>query len=276
MPSLTNGVFGEYLRALHDMLLPEGFQVLVLNSGYVPGKEERAIATMLGQHPEAIIVSGVDQTRPARRMLDEAGIPVIQTMEMTDDPIDIVIGLNQEEAGYAATRHLIDLGHRHIGQMAAPLDSRALKRRRGYRRAIAEAGLEAMEISLDAPSTFAYGAELFEPMLARWSQMTGIYCGNDNLALGVLFAAQRRGMCPTTCRSSASTISSSRRLPTRRSRPSPPRVTRSVNSPPRSCSRSFAVPASGRRADDQSRLPSDRVAKAPQRPRSGYALTLRG
>ena len=32
VPSLTNGVFGEYLRALHDVLLPAGFQVLVLNS----------------------------------------------------------------------------------------------------------------------------------------------------------------------------------------------------------------------------------------------------
>ena len=49
VPSLTNGVFGEYLRALHDVFLPAGFQVLVLNSGYVAGKEERAIATMLGQ-----------------------------------------------------------------------------------------------------------------------------------------------------------------------------------------------------------------------------------
>jgi LacI family gluconate utilization system Gnt-I transcriptional repressor len=194
VPSLTNGVFGDYLRALHDMLLPEDFQVLVLNSGYVPGKEERAIATMLGQHPEAIIISGVDQTKRARRMLYEAGIPVIQTMEIADDPIDIMIGLNQGDAGYAATRHLIELGHRHIGQMAVPLDSRALKRREGYRRAMAEAGLERLEISLDAPSTFAYGAQLLEPMLSRWPKLTGIYCGNDNLALGAVFAAQRRGM----------------------------------------------------------------------------------
>jgi LacI family gluconate utilization system Gnt-I transcriptional repressor len=194
VPSLTNGVFGDYLRALHDVLLPEGFQVLVLNSGYLPGKEERAIATMLGQHPEAIVVSGVDQTRRARRMLIEAGIPVIQTMETIDDPIDMVIGLNQEEAGYAATQHLIELGHRHIGQMAVPLDSRAMQRREGYRRAIADAGLERLETSLDAPSTFAYGAELLEPMLKRWPKMTGLYCGNDNLALGALFAAQRRGL----------------------------------------------------------------------------------
>jgi len=194
VPSLTNGVFGEYLRALHDLLLPAGFQVLVLNSGYVPGREERAIAAMLGQHPEAIVVSGVDQTPTARRMLMAAGIPVIQTMEITDDPIDVVIGLNQEEAGYAATRHLIDLGHRHIGQMAVPLDSRALKRVAGYRRAMAEAGLEQMEISVDEPSTFARGAELVIEMLVRWPGMTAVFCGNDNLALGALFSAERRGL----------------------------------------------------------------------------------
>lgn len=194
VPSLTNGVFGDYLRALHDAFLPEGFQVLVLNSGYVAGKEERAIATMLGQHPEAMIVTGIDQTRQARRMLAGAAIPVIQTMEVTDDPIDIVIGLSQEDAGHAATRHLIQLGHRHIGQMAVPLDSRARQRVKGYQRAMADAGLEPFHVSMDAPSTFAYGAELIETMLARWPKMTALFAGNDNLALGAMFAVQRRGM----------------------------------------------------------------------------------
>ncbi len=194
VPSLTNGVFGEYLRALHDAFLPAGFQVLVLNSGYVAGKEERAIATMLGQHPEAMIVTGIDQTQQARRMLAEAAIPVIQTMEVTDDPIDIVIGLSQEDAGYAATRHLIQLGHRHIGQMAVPLDSRARQRVKGYQRAMTEAGLEPFHVSMDAPSTFAYGAELIGTMLGRWPQMTALFAGNDNLALGAMFAVQRRGM----------------------------------------------------------------------------------
>ena len=41
-------------------------------------------------------------------------------MELADDPIDINIGLSQSEAGYAATRYLIDLGHRRIGNIAAP------------------------------------------------------------------------------------------------------------------------------------------------------------
>jgi len=194
VPSFTNGVFGEYLRALHDKFLPAGFQVLVQNSGYVAGMEERAIATMLGQHPEAMIVAGIDQTRQARHMLVESAIPVVQTMEITDDPIDIAIGLSQGDAGYAATRHLIDLGHRAIGQMAVPLDSRARQRVSGYYRAMAEAGLTPAHVWRDGPSTFSHGANLIAVMLERWPKMTALYAGNDNLALGAMFELQRRGM----------------------------------------------------------------------------------
>ena len=194
VPSLTNGVFGEYLRALHNVFLPAGFQVLVLNSGYVPGNEERAVATMLGQHPEAMIITGIDQTPLARRMLIQAAIPVIQTMEVSDEPIDIVIGLSQRNAGYAATQHLINLGHRRIGQMSVPLDARARQRLDGYRRAMKEAGLEPFNMSFEGPSSFAYGARLLGDMVARWPEMTGLFCGNDNLALGAVFECQRRGI----------------------------------------------------------------------------------
>ena len=114
--------------------------MLVLNSHYLPGREEKAIATMLGQFPEAIILSGIGQTAQARKSLQQAGIPVVQTMEMTDNPIDINIGLSQVGAGYAAARHLFDLGHIHVGQISAPHDSRSQKRIEGYMQAVKEFG----------------------------------------------------------------------------------------------------------------------------------------
>ncbi len=194
VPSFTNGVFGVYLRGIHDVLIPAGFQVLVLNSRYLHGAEERAIATLLGQHPEAMILTGIDQTRPARRLLDQAAIPVVQTMEVSDDPIDVNIGLSQREAGYTATKYLIDLGHRVIGQMSVPLDARAVQRLAGYRRAIAEAGLEPLTISIERASSFPMGAQLFGELHEREPRMTALFCSNDNLALGAVFECQRRGI----------------------------------------------------------------------------------
>jgi LacI family gluconate utilization system Gnt-I transcriptional repressor len=194
--SLTNGVFVDYLRALHDMFQPNGFQVMVLNSRYSPLEEEKAIVALLGQHPEALILTDVDQTPYARELLEHAGIPIIQTMSLTDTPIDINIGISQYEAGVLATRHLLELGHRRIGTIAARLDSRARARLAGYIDAMKTAGFydEALVELSPIPSSVRQGGELFGALWARCLDIEALYCGNDDLALGVLFECARRGI----------------------------------------------------------------------------------
>jgi LacI family gluconate utilization system Gnt-I transcriptional repressor len=194
--SLTNGVFADYLRAIHDILFPADFRVLVLNTRYSAAEEEKAIEALLGQHPEAMIVAGIDQTPRSRRLLEQAGIPVVQTMELTDDPIDINIGFSQTAAGYAATRYLLDLGHRVIGHASARFDPRARRRIDGYRRAMAEASLDPSRLisATPQPSSVRLGAELFNEIHARCPDMTAIFCGNDDLALGAVFECQRRAI----------------------------------------------------------------------------------
>jgi LacI family gluconate utilization system Gnt-I transcriptional repressor len=196
VPSLTNGVFADYLRALHDTFLPGGFQLLLLNSRYLPEEEERGIATLLSQNPEAIILAGVDQTDRSRRLLEDSGVPVIQTMELTDDPIDVNIGFSQIDAGKAATRHLLSLGHRRVGHIAARLDARARRRKEGYTNAMTEAGLDGhtMMATTTRASTVRLGAELFVEVLTKTPDLEAIFCCNDDLALGTLFECMRRGI----------------------------------------------------------------------------------
>lgn len=194
VPSLTNGVFDDYLRALHDAFIPAGLEIVVLNSNYLPGREEKAIATALGQFPEAVILAGIDQTRHARRLLRQAAVPIVQTMEIADTPIDINIGLSHADAGYAAARHLFDLGHRKVGHLMAPRNSRARKRADGYARAAREFGVEPVIAVVDEPSSFAIGGQLFVEIIQRQPETTAVFCGNDNLALGALFECQRRGV----------------------------------------------------------------------------------
>ncbi|WP_284736053.1 LacI family DNA-binding transcriptional regulator [Dongia deserti] len=192
--SLTNGVFADYLRALHDTLLPAGFQVVVFSSRYSADEEEKVIATLLGQHPEAIIIAGIDQTPHGRRLLERSGVPVIQTFELTDDPIDINVGLSQRQAGYAATQYLIDRGHRRIGYTAARLDARAHARMEGYNRAMADARLptDGLVATTPRPSSVSAGGELIGAILDRRSDLEALFCCDDNLALGALFECQRR------------------------------------------------------------------------------------
>ncbi len=194
VPSLTNGVFDDYVEAIESVLYPAGFQILVLNAHYSEIDEEKAIQSLMGYHPEAMIVAGVDQTDRARQMLKRAGIPVVQTMDVTDNPIDLNIGLDHGEAGAAAVRYLYDLGHRNIAHLTARGDPRARRRHAGYLRAMHGLGLstEGLVGSLPRISTVAMGGELFSKVLADVPDVTAVFTCNDDLALGTLFECQRR------------------------------------------------------------------------------------
>lgn len=194
--SLTNGVFAEYLRALHDHFLPAGYQVVVLSSRYSAEGEEKAIETLIGQHPEALILVGVHQTLYARRLLKQCGIPIVQTFELTDDPIDINVGLSQHQAGYEATRLLLKQGAHRIGMIAARLDPRTMSRSDGYYRAVREANrsTDGIVATSHDPTTVELGGQLLAQIVDKGERLDAVFCCDDLLALGALFECQRRGI----------------------------------------------------------------------------------
>jgi LacI family gluconate utilization system Gnt-I transcriptional repressor len=194
--SLTNGVFADYINALHDTLLPAGFQVLILSTRYSAEEEEKAIATMLGQHPEAIIIVGIDQSSHARRLLQESGVPVVQTFQLTDDPIDVNIGLDQQAAAKAATELLIANGHRRIGAIGSRLDARARVRVEGYRAAMQQAGLldESLISTTPMQTNVMAGRELIGRLIDGGRKPDAVFCCDDLMALGALFECQKRGI----------------------------------------------------------------------------------
>jgi len=196
VPSLTNGVFDDYVLAIEEVLQPAGFQLLVLNMHYSELEEERAIQTLLGYHPEAMIVAGVDQTERSRQLLRLAGVPVVQTMDVTDDPIDLNIGLDHGDAGVAAVRYLHELGHSKIAHLTARGDPRARRRHAGYLRQMRSLGLPTTGLvqSLPRISNTEMGRELFSKVLSDTPDVTAVFTCNDDLALGTLFECQRRAL----------------------------------------------------------------------------------
>jgi LacI family transcriptional regulator, gluconate utilization system Gnt-I transcriptional repressor len=188
VPTLYNVIFAEYLLALHEVLVDAGFQVIVVNSRYSESEEENAIKALLGQRVEAIIIAGVHHTALSRQLLAQAQLPVVETFELSPDPIDLNIGMSQERAGQAATRHLIERGFRRIAFLTGNLDHRAQSRFDGYHLAMREADLASLDIIARKPrhSSVALGSEIFAEMHGRGEIPEAIFCTDDNLALGAM------------------------------------------------------------------------------------------
>lgn len=196
IPSMTNNVFADVLRGIHDGLGGSHLQIQFGNTHYSAAEEERLLKVFLSQHPSALIVSGIDQTQAARRLLESAGCPVVQIMEIGADPVDMMIGFSHFDGGKVVTRHQIETGRRRIAFLGARMDPRSGRRLAGYSEAMTAAGLfdERLVTTTPKPSSITMGSALFAEALARAPDLDGVVCNNDDLALGVLFACHRDGI----------------------------------------------------------------------------------
>ena len=196
VPTLYNIIFADYLKALDEIFLPVGFHVVVVNSRYSIEEEEAAIRTLLGQRVEAIIIVGVNHSKMSRRMLIQSRIPVVETFQLSPDPIHINIGLDQTQAGYDATSYLIDKGYKNIGFLFGHRDVRAMERLKGYEHAMSAAGFSAniKVISVPAASSVALGANVMRKLISESQLPDAVFCIDDNLALGAMQECRRVGL----------------------------------------------------------------------------------
>lgn len=101
---------------------------------------------------------------------------------------------------WAATRHLLDLGHRDIVHVTHPWRELLRRRVAGFRSALEEAGLPfdpaRRVLDLGAPQYINLSAR---DVVERWFDAgnpmpTAFFCVNDMVALGVMQAVQQRGL----------------------------------------------------------------------------------
>jgi hypothetical protein len=82
VPSINNSNFADTARGITDELESTGLQLLLGYTDYTVEKEEKLIEAMLRRRPEGIILTGGAHTERARRLLKNAGIPVVETWEL--------------------------------------------------------------------------------------------------------------------------------------------------------------------------------------------------
>ncbi len=194
IPSVTNNVFSDVLRAMYEAIEGTRYQLQLGNTRYSATEEEKLLRTFLGQRPAGLIVTGIDQSEAARQLLKRAECPVVQIMEMGDDPLDMMIGFSHRDAARTAVEHLIASGYRRVAFLGARMDPRTQRRLQGYREALDAAGHGENKriVTTPQPSSITLGSQLFADLLARHPDADAVFCNNDDIALGALFEAQRR------------------------------------------------------------------------------------
>ena len=196
IPSVSNNVFADVMRGIYDGLQDSPLGVQLGTTRYAPSTEEQLVRVFLSQQPAGLIVAGHDQSPGARALLERAECPVVQIMEVGPQPIDLVVGLSHYQAARDGAQHLLDRGYRAPAFLGAQLDPRSQRRLAGFRDCLIAAGLGGDDpvVTTPEPSSVSLGCRLFADLIATRPQTDAVLCNNDDLALGVLFEAQRRNI----------------------------------------------------------------------------------
>jgi LacI family transcriptional regulator len=122
-------------------------------------------------------------------------VPVLFIAMQPRDDISSV-STDNFQGGVMAIQHLLDCGRKKIGHISGPLSWwEAEERKRGWRETLVAAGLDASEQHCaEGNWSSASGEQAFIQLLEAFPDMDAVFVANDQMSLGVLREANRRGI----------------------------------------------------------------------------------
>ena len=196
VPRLSDTVMALMFEAVERAAAARGYFAMVASSGDDPEDERRAAETLLDRNVDGLILTTARLGDELPKLLRHRKVAHALVLR-TDGESPSAIG-DDEVGGYLAVRHLVDLGHQDIAVITGPdFTSTGTARLAGARRALEEAGISIREEWMVAAG---YGIEngytAGQTLLAAGpgNRPTAIFAANDNIAMGIMAAAQHNGI----------------------------------------------------------------------------------
>lgn len=194
IPDVRNPFFTDLARGAEDSALERGYSLLFCNSDDDLTKELDYIETLVQKQVDGIALAASMNRDRAREEQFRIPLPIVTLdRDVYFQNIQGHVHTDNEKGAYDAVTYLISLGHRRILFLSGELQTQVSSQRlAGYRRALADAGIEYDEELL---RTGRYTFEFGYDTIKAWSidpDVSAIFCGNDMIALGVIKALKER------------------------------------------------------------------------------------
>ena len=196
----TDPIFARMVLASEQRAHELGYDILLMHTLNNAEREETCVRRLLSRRVDGIFISPVYRMEPeahvyqellARRMpMVLLGPPAKFCSQFVSIQVDDLLG------SYAATQHLLKLGHKRIAFLAGPIAAPwSQERFEGYRRALREAGMDVDDrLVFQAGSTVEDGIKAGLQMLNESCSATAVQAVNDLVAIGCADALLNQGV----------------------------------------------------------------------------------
>ena len=200
VPYLTRWFFAHLIDGAEARLRADGYHILLFNIG-VRGPDRARVLDpqLLGRRLDAVLVLSADLEPAEIRTLRDLRAPIVTVgLDLPGCPW---VGIDDAAAADTAMTYLLGLGHRRVAYIGGnPRDdihvATAHRRWAGVQRAAARYGVTLTSGShVFGNWTVRGGIDAAAGLLGGPELPTAVLAASDEMALGVLFEARRRGIC---------------------------------------------------------------------------------
>jgi LacI family transcriptional regulator len=192
----TNSFWVEVVRGIQGVAWEHGFHMILSDPEENAGKERGLLTSMLERQVDGLLIRPVGSRGQPVELIQNQGVPVVVLdYHMPDVPVDIVRG-DSEGGAYQLAKLLLNLGHRRIALLAGPSHLSSIAMRiSGYRRALADAGLEpGSALIVEDASSFEGGYRCARRALAQSPRPTALFATNNRVSFAALRAVRDVGL----------------------------------------------------------------------------------
>lgn len=189
----TDPFYGEILQGIEQVIGQTDYHVAIgtlTDSTLAVPNEFRFVRE---RRIDGMILAGPDIPDAFIRAMMDSNFPVILVDNKLDSSVTC-INSDDEIGGYLAAKHLLEAGHQEIGILTGPTHWASNARRlTGYQKALEEYGLHPTIVSVNRTDIDS-GKSACRQLMEKNAKITGICAVNDSMAIGVIHAAQDKGL----------------------------------------------------------------------------------
>lgn len=199
LPELSNPIFPAFAEVVGGSLAQSGYTPVLCTQTAGGVSEADYINLLLQQQVSGVVFAGGLYTQGFAshdhyERLREVNLPTVLVNAPVDGLGFHTVSCDDRVAAQLAVRHLLQLGHRHIGYVLGSRDHvPSIRKYEAARKETTGAGLEFEEQHV-VWSMFSLEAGQAAATTLLGGDVTAIVCASDPLALGVIRAAQRAGL----------------------------------------------------------------------------------
>lgn len=201
VPDLTHPFFGEIAKAITRVSRPRGYSLVIASAEDDPDLELAEVEALLARQVDAIILASCQTSAQATlfQRIEERKTPIVLMDRALNGVKADFVGVDDEQVGWMATNHLVERGCHRIAHIRGPEISPGIGRFLGYRKSLAQHRIEVpLHYVVKIPSPDDQGSEsgysAMKELLAAQVPPGGVFCFNDEVAIGALRAIFEAGL----------------------------------------------------------------------------------